>query len=128
MSLGLKKAPSTLRRAMNIVLSTVNWQFALVYLDDVIMFWRSVEDHLDHLRTVLELLPRAEVSSKLKTCFFFEDRIDYLGHVIPPARLGISTKATDEIHGLKHDTTVTEIKSFLGLVKYLDSLYRVSPA
>lgn len=99
MLLDLKSAPSTLKRAINIILSTVKWDFALVYLDDVANFSRSIGEHLDHLRTVLELLSGAGVSLRLKTCFIFENHSDYLGHVTQPGTLDISTKATNAICG-----------------------------
>lgn len=53
--------------------------FALVYLDSVVSFSRSVEEHLDHLPTVLGLLSKVSVSLKLKKFFFLEEQMDYLG-------------------------------------------------
>lgn len=69
---------------MDVILSTFQWRFELVYLDDVVIFSRLVDQHVDHLQTVLLLLWRAGVSLKLNKCFFFEYCIDYLGHVIQP--------------------------------------------
>lgn len=56
---GLKNASTTFQRAMDSKLSTAKWQLALVYLDDVVIFLRSIEQHLDHKRSVLELLSTA---------------------------------------------------------------------
>lgn len=58
MRLGLKNDPSTYQRAMDITLLTIEWHFALVYLEDVVIFSRSVEEILDHLRTILGLDPK----------------------------------------------------------------------
>lgn len=99
---------------MDDILSIVKQQFAILYLKDIIIFWRSVEKYLDHVLTVLGLLLRAGVSLKLKKCFFFNDRIDYLIHVMQPDRIGISTKLTDIIRRLRTPASVTELKVFLG--------------
>lgn len=63
------------------------WKTALVYLDDVIIYSRTVEEHLTHVRTVLDLLKEAGVTLKLRKCEFFGRSVDYLGHTISPGRL-----------------------------------------
>lgn len=100
---------------MDIILTTVKCQFELVYQDDVVIFSRSVEEHLDRVQYVLGLLLRASISLELKECFFIEDCIDNLGHVMQPGRHKISTKASNTIRKLDPSTNVTEIKSFHGL-------------
>lgn len=70
MQLGLKNALSTFQRAVDIILPTVEWKFARVYLDDIVIFSRSVEENLEHMKTVLELSSRAGVSLWLKKYFF----------------------------------------------------------
>lgn len=90
----MKNAPITFQGTMDIVLSTVKWQSALVYLDEGVIFLRYVGEHLDHLQSVLRLLEGASATLKLKNCFFFYDIIDYLGHVTQEGRLGIWTEAT----------------------------------
>lgn len=57
-------------RPMDIILSTAKWQFALLYLDDVVIFWRSVEEHGDELQTTPRIVSRALVSLKQKNYFF----------------------------------------------------------
>lgn len=100
---------------MDVILSTIRWQYALVYLDDVIVYSRSIEAHLDHVYSVLQLLKDAGVTLQLKKCQFFTDNVDYLGHVIRPGKLQVADKTTEAIEGLKPPTTVTGIRSFLGL-------------
>lgn len=63
---GLKNALSSFQRAMYIIMSTGKWHFALVYLENVDIFFRSLEENMDHLRTVLRLMSSARVSLKLK--------------------------------------------------------------
>lgn len=115
MPFSLKTAPSASLGTKNIILSMAKWQFALVYIDDIFITSRSVEEHLNHLGPKLGLPSRASVTLNLEKRFFFEDRIIYLGHVIQPGRHLISTKETDAIRVIQHPTNVTELKSFLSL-------------
>lgn len=115
MPFGPKNAPNTFRRAMDVILSTAKWQFVFVYVDDIAIFRRTVEEQLYHIRIILKLGLRAGVSLKLEECPFFEDLIDYLDHVIQPRRLKISAKAMNAITGLQDPTKVTELNCFLGL-------------
>lgn len=70
MPFSMKNATSTFNHAMHIILSPVKWPFALVYPNDAAIFLRAVEEHLDYLRTVLQLLSRADISMELKKCSF----------------------------------------------------------
>jgi Reverse transcriptase (RNA-dependent DNA polymerase) len=115
MPFGLCNAPATFQRSLDIILSRVKCKSCLVYLDDVIVFSRTIEEHFGHLQEVLSLLERAGITLKLSKCHFFKDTVDYLGHVIVPGRLAIATKNTDALKQAKHPTTQTELPSFLGL-------------
>lgn len=84
MLLSMDNAQSTIQHAMNIIGSTVKWQFALLNQDDTFINSRSVNDHLDCVQTVFRLLSRADVSLDLNGGFLFADGIKYLGHVIQP--------------------------------------------
>lgn len=119
MPFGLRNALSTFHLSMNIILSAVKCQFAIVCLDDVFTFSRSLEEHLDDLRTGLKLLRRARVSLKMNRSIIVESRTDTLGHVIKAGRLDILIGAADGIRRLQHPTNVTEHKSFLGLCNVL---------
>lgn len=77
-----KTAPSMFQNAIDSLLSIVKWQLALVHLDDVVIFLRAIEEHLDHIRTVLGILPRAGVPLGLRRCLLFKDRIEYFGHIL----------------------------------------------
>ena len=115
MPFGLKNAPATFQRAVDIVLSRVKWQYALVYLDDVIVYSKTLREHFSHMRTILSLLQDAGVSLKLPKCHFFQASVDYLGHVIRPGKLEVSTRTCDAIKQAKPPTTQTGIRSFIGL-------------
>lgn len=120
----LENAASMFQHTMNIIVSTVKWQFPLVYPDDFVIFPRYVEKHLNRIRPVVRLLSSASVFSKLKKCFLFEDCVEYLVHHVQRWRFVKSKKATEAIPGLEHPTNVNELKYFLVSGTYFESLYR----
>ena len=117
MPFGLRNAPATFQRFVDITLAGLTWKVCLVYLDDIIVFSRSNEDHLAHLDTVLHRLYSAGMTLNLKKCHFFKDTVGYLGHVIRPGKLAVAEKNTKALHSASHPTTQTELRSFLGLCK-----------
>ena len=90
MPFGLRNAPATFQRALDIILSGVRWQVCLVYIDDVIVFSKDVESHFVHLDQIMTLLRDAGITLKLKKCEFFKDRVTYLGHVVSPGKLSVA--------------------------------------
>ena len=116
MPFGLRNAPSTFQRALDVILSGVRWKICLVYLDDVIIFSRDEKEHLDHLDTVLTLLEDAGIKLKSKKCFFMKKEVEYLGHCIRPGTLGVcrDAKAIRAIRDAVFPQTYTTMKSFLG--------------
>ena len=115
MPFGLKNAPATFQRAVDIILSRVKWQYALVYLDDVIVYSKTIKEHFIHVQTVLQLLRDAGVSLKLAKCSFFDQSVDYLGHVIKPGKLEVASKTVDAIRQARPPTDQTQLRSFLGM-------------
>jgi Reverse transcriptase (RNA-dependent DNA polymerase) len=97
MPFGLRNAPSTFQRAMDIILSGVRWQKCLSYLDDITVFSSSIESHVEDLDKVLSLLRDSGVSSRLDKCHFFSGRVNYLGHVIEPGMLSVQATKVDTI-------------------------------
>lgn len=96
--------------AMDVILLTVKWQVAFVFLEGVFIFSTSLEEHMRYLQAVLGLPLRAGVSMKLRKCFFSEHRIDNFGIVIEPGILGISSNATGAFYGLQNAANLTVIK------------------
>ena len=90
MPFGLRNAPATFQRALDIILSGVRWQSCLIYLDDVIVFSWSTVEHLRHVDEILTLLRRVGVTLKLTKFSFFQPTVDYLGHVITPGKCSIT--------------------------------------
>ena len=115
MPFGLTNAPATFQRAIDMVLGQYRWKTCLVYLDDIIVFSRTAEEHIRHVEEVLTTLQDAGFSLKLRKCEFFAETVDYLGHVIRPERLQVAQQKIEAVKGFKMPTTQTELRSFLGL-------------
>jgi len=112
---GLCNARTTFQRAMDMILAGVKWQICLVYLDDVIVFSGSPEEHLQHVEEVLTLLGNTGVTLKASKCHFFPEEVEYLGHVIRPGRVHVLEKNVRALRGLRYPENQTQMKSFLGM-------------
>ncbi|KAG1066863.1 hypothetical protein G6F40_017750 [Rhizopus arrhizus] len=82
MPFGLTNAPATMQQLMDSVLAGLKWQICLVYLDDIICYSPSFEQHLVDLRSVLNRLRAASLTANIKKCKFTSNRISFLGYVI----------------------------------------------
>jgi len=112
---GLVNAPASVQRALDIILSGLWWQTCLFYLNDVIVFSRTVGDHIRHLREVLLLLEEAGISLKPSKCHLFQQEMEYLGHVVRPGQLLVNQKNVKILSQALPQRNQTELKSFLGM-------------
>ena len=82
MPFGLCNAPATLQRLMELVLRGLHWTACLIYLDDIIIFSKSADEHLHHLQDVFERLKQAKLKIQPKKCQLFQQSVKYLGYVV----------------------------------------------
>ena len=82
MPFGLANSPATFERLMEVVLSGFQWERCLVYLDDVIVFGKTLQEQLTNLTTVFTRFREANLKLKPKKCALFEDEVAYLGHIV----------------------------------------------
>ncbi|GBG64297.1 hypothetical protein CBR_g41216 [Chara braunii] len=82
MPFGLTNAPATFQRAMNDIFKDILEQYVLVYLDDILVYSRTLEEHLRHLRDVLDRLRTHGFYAKLSKCRFAQHKVDFLGHYV----------------------------------------------
>jgi hypothetical protein len=118
MPFGLRNAPSTFQRMMDGVLRGLKPTQCLVYLDDVIIFGASIEEHAERLRGVFERLREAKLSLKFEKCHFAKERVKYLGHVIDKRGVGPDPDKIQAVMSYPAPTTIREVQSFLGLSNY----------
>ena len=118
MAFGLCNAPATFQRLMNYILRDVLGKKALVYLDDVIIFSDTFEEHLADIRIVFDLIRSAGLRLKRTKCQFIKESVDYLGHVISRTGIAPDPAKIDKIANYKVPTSADEVRSFLGLAGY----------
>jgi hypothetical protein len=118
MPFGLCNAPATFQRLMDAVLAGLKWTTCLVYLDDIIIFSRTFEEHLDRLRGVFERIQEAKLQLKASKCHFASNNINYLGHVVSDKGIAPDPAKIRAVADFPKLTTVKDLRSFLGLTSY----------
>lgn len=115
---GLTNAPATFQRVINEVFGPDLGKFILAYLDDLLVFSKTREEHLTHLRIVLSKLREHKLYCNVKKCQFLAQSVQFLGHVVSADGIKPSPAKTDAVTKWQSPTTVHELQSFLGLVNY----------
>ncbi len=114
---GLCNAPASFQRLMNFVLKPAEG-YALVYLDDIIIYSHDFEDHRKHLRHVCHLLREAGLKIKPGKCEFVKQRIIYLGHIVSPKGISPNPKKIEDVLKYPPPKNVSQLRTFLGLANY----------
>ena len=117
MPFGLTSAPSVFMMLMSTVLSGLEG-FAVAYLDDVLIFSKSVEEHWDHVRTVFKRLEEHNLKLKLKKCQFMRKEINYLGFVVGQEGVQPDPEKVRAIRSMPPPTNVREVRSLMGMMSY----------
>lgn len=115
---GLTNAPAAFMNIMNDVFSDFVDKFVMVYLDDILIFSDSWEEHVKHIRLVLERLRKHKLYAKISKCKFGVQEADYLGFVLRAGKLAMNPNKTRAIEAWETPKTKKELQSFLGLVNY----------
>ena len=115
---GLSCGPSLFQRLMSIVLKGIEGKYALAYLDDIMIFSESFEEHIEHLKDVFERLRDANLVLNKKKCHFIKEKIEYLGHIISRDGIQPNPEKVRAIQTLDPPTTVRGVRSYLGMVGY----------
>jgi hypothetical protein len=118
MPFGLTNAPATFQSLMNAVLRPYLDTFVLVYLDDVLIYSKTQEEHKRHLALVLQALREHKLYAKLSKCEFGKRQLNFLGHVIGDNGISMDPSKVEAITSWPKPRTVTELQSFLGLGRY----------
>lgn len=115
---GLCSAPATFQRMMDTVLSGLKWQSCLVYLDDVVIFSATFEQHIERLRLVLEAIRSANLTIKPEKCQFAFEELRFLGHVISAQGVRPDPEKTAAVAKFSTPIDKKSVRRFLGLCSY----------
>jgi hypothetical protein len=115
---GLTNAPSVFMSLMNGVFRTFLDKFVIIFLDDILVYSKTVEEHEKHLRQVLQCLRENQLFANLEKCEFFQTEVKYLGHVISGEGIAVDPAKIQAIVEWPTPTNVSEVRSFMGLAGY----------
>lgn len=115
---GLTNAPSAFMTMMNKVLQPYLDRFVVVFLDDILVFSKTQEEHIAHLRTVFAELRKHKLHVKLPKCAFGLQEVGFLGHVVGADGIKVDKQKTAAVQSWPVPTTVHEVRAFLGLAGY----------
>ena len=116
--MGLKVAPSVFARLMQKVLRPFLGRFCVTYLDDIGVYSDSWEDHLEHIRLVLQALREHHLFAKPSKCAFFLTELDFLGHLVSAQGISVDPAKVEAICAWPTPTSERALRSFLGLANY----------
>ena len=115
---GLTNAPATFQTLMNDIFREQLDKFVLVYIDDILIYSQDLSTHLEHVQDVLQKLREHKLYAKLSKCEFLKETTEYLGFLISKQGIQVDPKKIEAISKWSQPTTVTEVRSFLGLANY----------
>jgi hypothetical protein len=118
MSFGLTNAPAYFMNLMNKVFMEELDKFAVVFIDDILVYSKSVEEHEQHLRVVLGKLRAHKMYAKFSKCEFWLEKISFLGHILTAEGVAVDPGKVETVSNWQQPTNVSEIRSFLGLAGY----------
>jgi len=113
---GLSQAPAYFQAMINLVLNGL--PFAKGYLDDILIFSKNAEEHLDHLREVFRRLKNAKLKLKREKCDFFKGQVFYLGHLLSAKGIYPMPEKLEALKNIAPPKTVKQVQSFMGIANY----------
>lgn len=118
MPFGLCNAPATFQRLMQTIMSDLVFQMVLVYLDDLLVYSSTFEDHLVRLETVLQRLRETGLKIKVEKCHFLQSEVKFLGHVVSAEGVSTDPEKVSAVKQWPVPNTLKELRSFVGFCSY----------
>ena len=118
MPFGLTNAPTTFQHLMENCLGDLHLNWCIIYLDDIIVYSKTPEEHLERLKAVFQKISKALLKLKPNKCKFLKSEITYLGHIVSNKGITTDPKKIRAIQLWPRPTMVTEVRKFTGLTNY----------
>ncbi|KAL8156665.1 hypothetical protein AgCh_001671 [Apium graveolens] len=118
MAFGLTNAPAALMDLMNRVFKQYLDKFVIVFIDDILIYSKTEEDHEEHSRISLEILRKEKLYAKFLKCEFWRKEVQFLGHVVNKEGINVHPAKIEAVMNWERPKTPTEVRSFLGLAGY----------
>jgi hypothetical protein len=118
MSFELTNAPAHFMYLMNSIFMPELDKFVVVFIDDILVYSKSMEDHEEHLRVMLERLQDHQLYAKFSKCEFWINDVPLLGHVISSKGIAVNPSKICDVLDWEPPKFVHQVRSFLGLVGY----------
>ena len=118
MPFGLVNAPATYQRLMEECFDGLNLRICFIYLDDVIVFSKTYEEHIQRLRQVFNRIRKECLKLSPAKCSFFKNKVKYVGHIVSKEGLQPDPAKIEKVLNWPRPNTPEEVRKFLGFVGY----------
>jgi hypothetical protein len=117
-SFGLTNAPAYFMNLINKVFMEELDRFMVVFIDDILIYLETTEEHEEHLRIVLERLRQQKLYAKFSKCEFWMEKVAFLGHVLSAKRIVVDPSKVESVTKWEQPLNVTDVRSFLAMAGY----------
>ena len=118
MCFGLTNAPAQFQTMMNKILSPYLGRFCVVYLDDILIYSRTPEEHEQHVDKVLQLLRQHKLHVQVSKCFLARKRVEFLGHIVEGGQIRMDPRKVKAVQDWPTPSSPRDVRGFLGLAGY----------
>ena len=118
MPFGLTNAPATFQMAMNVIFAPLLRKGVLIFMDDILLYSKNLQEHKDLLQQVFTILAQQKFFVKLSKCSFAQTALEYLGHIISAQGVATDPSKIQAIRDWPVPLNVKELRAFLGLAGY----------